>query len=44
MKNNHRLGTGLAIVGIITSLLFFYFIASQYNLVIDAHKVVGRHG
>jgi hypothetical protein len=42
MKNNHRLGTGLAIVGILTSLLFFYFIASQYNLVIDVHKAVGR--
>ncbi|MBI9044717.1 MAG: hypothetical protein JEZ06_09540 [Anaerolineaceae bacterium] len=42
MKNNSKLGAILSIFGILTSVLFFYFIASQYNPVIDAHIVIGR--
>jgi len=42
MKNNTILGSILAVLGILASLLFFYFIAAQYNPVIDAHVLVGR--
>ena len=42
MKNNSKLGAGLAVLGILTGLLFFYLIAAQYNPVIDAHALVGR--
>ncbi len=42
MKNNHRLGAVLAVIGILASLLFFYFIAAQYNPVMDAHDQMGR--
>lgn len=42
MKNNHKLGSVLAILGIVTGLLAFYLIASQYNLLIDAKTVDGR--
>ena len=42
MKNNSKLGAGLAVLGILTGLLYFYLIAAQYNPVIDAHALVGR--
>lgn len=42
MRNNTKLGAVLAVVGILTSILFFYLIAGQYNPVIDAHVAVGR--
>ncbi|MBN2258437.1 MAG: hypothetical protein JW704_11565, partial [Anaerolineaceae bacterium] len=42
MKYNAKLGAGLAILGILTSLVFFYLIAYQYNPVIHAHESVGR--
>ena len=42
MKNNHKLGVVLAVVGIVTSLIIFYLLAAQYNLVIDAKMVDGR--
>ena len=42
MKNNHKLGTLLAVVGILTSLIIFYLLSAQYNLVIDAKVVDGR--
>lgn len=42
MKNNHRLGAVLAVVGMVTSLIVFYLLAAQYNLVIDAKMVDGR--
>jgi hypothetical protein len=43
MKNNHKLGALLAVVGIIASLILFYLLAVQYNLVIDAKVVDGRN-
>lgn len=42
MKNNSKLGAILAVVGILTGLLVFYLLASQYNLVIDAKTASGR--
>jgi len=42
MKNNTKLGILLAIVGILTSLLAFYLLAGQYNLVIDVKQATGR--
>lgn len=42
MKNNHKIGTVLAVVGVLTSLIIFYLLAAQYNLVIDAKVVDGR--
>lgn len=42
MKNNTKVGSMLAILGILTGLLFFYLIAAQYNPVIDAHVAIGR--
>jgi hypothetical protein len=42
MKNNHKLGVILAILGILTGLLTFYLIAQQYNLLIDAKTAAGR--
>ncbi len=42
MKNKTVIGAILAILGIFASLLFYYFIAAQYNPVIDAHVTVGR--
>lgn len=42
MKNNHRLGAILAVLGILTGLLIFYLLASQYNLVIDNKVAAGR--
>ncbi|HEY5729258.1 MAG TPA: hypothetical protein VIS72_04355 [Anaerolineales bacterium] len=42
MKNNHKLGIALAVIGIVTGLLAFYLIASQYNLLINAKTAAGR--
>ena len=42
MKNNTKLGAALAVLGILTGLLFFYLIAAQYNPIIDAHVIAGR--
>lgn len=43
MKNNYKLGVILAVVGMVTSLIIFYLLAAQYNLVIDAKVVDGRN-
>lgn len=42
MKNNHKLGAVLAVFGIITSLIIYYLLAAQYNLVIDAKVIASR--
>lgn len=42
MKNSSKIGVALSILGIIASGLFYYFIAAQYNPVIDAHVITGR--
>lgn len=42
MKNNHKLGAALAILGIVTGLLAFYLIAGQYNQVIGVKLATGR--
>jgi hypothetical protein len=42
MKHNTKLGSALAILGIITGLIIFYLLAQQYNLVIDSKVVDGR--
>jgi len=42
MKNNHKLGAALAPLGILTGLLIFYLLASQYNLVINTKIAAGR--
>lgn len=42
MKNNHRLGAILAVVGILTGLITFYLLAAQYNLVINSKVMDGR--
>lgn len=42
MKNNHKLGTALAILGILAGLLTFYLLAQQYNLVINSKVMDGR--
>lgn len=43
MKNNTRLGVALAVLGILISLLIFYLLAAQYNLVIDTKIATGRN-
>jgi hypothetical protein len=42
MKNNTQLGSLLAVLGLLTGLLIFYLLASQYNLVIDVKVATGR--
>lgn len=42
MRNNNKLGIVLAVIGIVTSLIIFYLLAMQYNLVIDAKMGDGR--
>jgi hypothetical protein len=42
MKNNHKLGAALAMLGIITGLLAYYILAAQYNLVIGSKTAAGR--
>jgi len=43
MKNNNKLGAVLAVLGILTGLLIFYLLASQYNLVIADKVASGRN-
>jgi hypothetical protein len=42
LKNNYKLGSLFAILGIITGLLILYFLADTYNNVIYAHVSEGR--
>lgn len=42
MKGNIKLGAVLAAVGIVTGLLIFYLLASQYNLLIAVKTAAGR--
>jgi hypothetical protein len=42
MKNNHKLGAVLAIVGIITGLLILFIMASIYNPTMEAKTLEGR--
>src|SRR5574338_300166 len=42
MKNNFKLGIILGAAGILTSLLFFYLLAGQYNLLIGTKTLAGR--
>jgi hypothetical protein len=42
MKHNFRLGAGLAALGVLTSLLLFFLLVGQYNLVIGVKVAAGR--
>ncbi|WKZ49912.1 MAG: hypothetical protein QY329_10670 [Anaerolineales bacterium] len=42
MKNNHKLGAILAVLGIVAGLLCLYFIADTYNTVIHTHFAAGE--
>ncbi len=42
MKRKDQFGVLISIAGVLIGLLFFYLIAKQYNLVIDAHAAIGR--
>jgi hypothetical protein len=42
MKNNHKLGAVLAVVGILTGLLVFYMLASIYNPTMEGKILEGR--
>ena len=42
MKNNHKLGAALAILGIAAGILCLYFIADTYNAVIHTHYGAGK--
>ncbi len=42
LKRNYVLGAVLALIGILTGLLAYYILASQYNLVIDAKTLLDR--
>jgi len=42
MKGNHKLGAVLSILGIVTGILVFYLLASQYNQVISVKIAAGR--
>ena len=42
LKNNHKLGIVLSIVGILTGLLILYLMASNYNVNIDGKIADGR--
>ncbi len=42
MKNNHKLGAVLSILGVLTGILLFYLLASQYNLLIAVKTAAGR--
>lgn len=41
MKNNHKLGAVLAVLGILAGILCLYFIADTYNAVIHTHFNAG---
>jgi len=42
MKNNHKLGAALAVLGILTGLLILYLLASIYMPVVDGKILDGR--
>lgn len=42
MKNNHKLGAALAVLGIVAGILAFYLIAGQYNQVIGVKLATDR--
>ncbi len=42
MKNNHKLGIFLAVLGIVAGLLTLYFLADTYNSVIHTHFNAGE--
>jgi len=42
MKNNHKLGAALAVLGILAGLLCLYFLANTYNTVIHTHFNTGE--
>lgn len=42
MKDNAKLGVVFSVLGILTGLLFFYLIVTQYNPSIAAHMAIGR--
>lgn len=42
MKNNHKTGILLSLLGIFSGLLLFYLLASQYNLLISVKTAAGR--
>ena len=42
MKNNHKLGAVLSIVGILAGILTLYFLADTYNTVIHTHFNAGQ--
>lgn len=42
MKNNTKLGAMLAVLGILTGLIIYYLLASQYNQVIGVKVAAGR--
>lgn len=42
MKNNTKIGAVLAVVGLITGLLYMYLMAGQYNTVMVAKELAGR--
>jgi hypothetical protein len=42
MKNNHKLGAVLAVIGILTGLLVFYLLASIYNPTMEGKVLEGR--
>lgn len=42
MKDNHKLGVFLSVLGILAGLLAYYLIASQYNQVITVKIATGR--
>lgn len=42
MKNNHKLGALLAIIGVVAGILSLYFLAETYNTVIHSHFNVGQ--
>lgn len=42
MKDNHKLGILFSILGILSGILIFYLLASQYNLLIAVKTAAGR--
>ncbi len=42
MKNNHKLGAILSVIGMLAGVLTLYFLADTYNTVIDAHFNAGQ--
>ena len=42
MKNNHKLGAILAVIGMVAGILTLYFLADTYNTVISTHFNAGE--